>query len=150
MTDARNYGICRLELALRRAGSAMSETRYSSKAIYYGGYPGSSGKPVAGRLRWRGGILSFVPNASDSKALQFDRGRLLGVRRSEEGLTGARRLRLLVDVEADDKATATLKFEMGGLWWKERKLAYWLDVLGAVCRERIAGKMPAPPKDEHV
>lgn len=111
----------------------MNARRYAGKVVYYGGYPGASGKPVAGRLSWRDGLLSFEPGGGAATALRFERARLLGVRRSEEGLLGARRIRLLIDVETEDKATATLKFEMGGLLWKERKLARWLEVLGTVC-----------------
>jgi hypothetical protein len=128
----------------------MTGTRYASKVIYYGGYPGSSGKPVAGRLRWRESVLSFEPDSAPGTLLRFDRSRLLGVQRSEEGLTGARRIRLLVDVETEAAATATLKFEMGGLWWKERKLARWLELLGLVCQGRIADQMPALSEGKRV
>ena len=123
----------------------MGATRFASKVIYYGGYPGSSGKPVVGRLRWRDDVLAFESSGAGGTALRLERSRLLGVRRIEEGLTGARRVRLLIDVETDKRATATLKFEMGGLWWKEPKLSRWLEILGQGCQGRSAGKMPAPP-----
>ncbi len=104
--------------------------RFSGKVVYYGGYPGSSGKPIAGRMRLRDGILSFEPSAAVSgPTFRFERTQLRGVRRSEEGLTGGRRIRLLIDVETETKATATLKFEMGGFFWKERRLARWLGIL---------------------
>jgi len=119
----------------------MSAARYSCKAVYYGGYPGSSGKPVAGRLLWRDGTLRFDATGGGPALPAFDRARLRGVRRSEEGLTGARRVRLLIDVEAESGATATLKFEMGGLLWKERKLARWFEILEPACR---------PGKGNHV
>jgi hypothetical protein len=117
------------------AESPMSATRYACKAVYYGGYPGSSGKPVAGRLHWRDGALRFEAAGGGAALPAFDRARLRSVRRNEEGLTGARRVRLLVDVEAESGATVTLKFEMGGLLWKERKLARWLDILEPACRQ---------------
>jgi len=115
----------------------MSEARYAGKAVYYGGYPGSSGKPIVGRLRWNGGVLSFEPStAGAGPTFRLEAARLRGVRRSEEGLTGARRIRLLVEVETENGAHATMKFEMGGLFWKERKLARWLEILGAAGDKR--------------
>lgn len=105
--------------------------RYASTVIYYGGYPGSSGKPVRGRLRWRDGVLQFERAGGAGPDVRIESARLAGVRRSEEGMTGARRVRLLVDVATGEgKPPATLKFEMGNLLFKERKLQRWLDVLG--------------------
>jgi hypothetical protein len=117
----------------------MDSQRYSSKVVYYGGYPGASGKPVGGRLRFDGERLAFEPpRGSDEQALNFGRERLLGVRRDEEGMTGARRLRLLVDVATEQGARATLKFEMAGIGRKGGKLQRWLDVLGHACRGSAA------------
>jgi len=113
----------------------MPARSYKGKVVYYGGYPGSSGKPVPGRLRWRNGVLSFEPRGRDAgPSLRFEQARLLGVRRSEEGLLGARRIRLLIDVATERGDKATLKFEMRGFVVKERKLAAWLDVLGPACK----------------
>ena len=128
----------------------MNAMRYASKVVYYGGYPGSSGKPVAGRLSWRDGALTFEPNGPAKRVFRFERSRLLGIRRSEEGLTGGRRVRLLIDVATETGATATLKFEMGGFFWKERKFARWLELLELVCQGENAGKTPASPEDERV
>ncbi|MCX8038629.1 MAG: hypothetical protein N3D11_16560 [Candidatus Sumerlaeia bacterium] len=112
----------------------MGRTRYSSKVVYYGGYPGSSGKPMVGRLQFDGEELRLVARSGEKSPVPpIPTSRLRGVRRMEEGLTGGRRVRLLIDVETDAQARATLKFEMGGLLWKERKLARWIDVLGSVC-----------------
>ena len=116
----------------------MNTIRYASKVVYYGGYPGSSGKPIPGRLSLRDGVLRFEPRDASAVPLQFERSRLLDVRRSEEGLTGGRRIRLLVDVETENTTPATLKFEMGGLLPKGRKLARWLEALRAVCPSRKA------------
>ncbi len=117
----------------------MGGIRYSSKVVYYGGYPGSSGKPVFGRLRLDDEGLRFVGRAGESAVPPIPTSRLRGVRRVEEGLTGGRRVRLLIDVETEAAAPATLKFEMGGLLWKERKLARWIEVLGSVCRRGAEG-----------
>jgi hypothetical protein len=110
--------------------------QYASKVVYYGGYPGSSGKPVAGRLSWRNDVLRFEPRDATGPTYEFDRARLRGVRRDEEGMTGARRVRLLIGVESDDAGTATLKFEMGGILSKAHKLERWLETLTPVCRPR--------------
>ena len=128
----------------------MATTRFAGKVVYYGGYPGSSGKPAAGRLRWRDGVLSFEPSRAEAISLRVERSRLRGVRRSEEGMTGARRIRLLIDVETDQKIPATLKFEMGGLWRKERKLVRWLELLQEVCRNNAADKTTAAAEEHHV
>jgi len=114
----------------------MAAPRHSGKVVYYGGYPGSSGRPVVGRLVWEDEALRFVPRGAAAPLFRIERARLLGVRRSEEGLTGARRVRLLVDARTEQGAAATLKFEMSGLLPKERKLARWLAVLGPAGAER--------------
>ena len=112
----------------------MAVERYVTKVVYYGGYPGSSGKPVAGRLRWADGVLTFEPRGGDGPALRIERDRLMAVRRDEEGMTGARRVRLLVDVATERGGRATLKFEMAGVWRKGARLHRWIDLLGRACR----------------
>jgi hypothetical protein len=94
---------------------------------------------VGGRLCFDAARLAFEPRrGGDQTALRFERERLLGVRRDEEGMTGARRVRLLVDVATDQGARATLKFEMAGICKKGGKLQRWLDVLGQACQQRAA------------
>ena len=111
--------------------------RFASKVIYYGGYPGSSGKPVRGRLGWRDGVLLFEPRTGPAPRLRIEGRRLVSVRREEEGMTGARRVRLLIDVQTEDgKPPAAVKFEIGSLLLKERKLQRWVELLGRVCGKR--------------
>jgi len=114
----------------------MAEERFSSKVVYYGGFPGSSGKPVTGRLAWQDGVLGFTPRGADGPLFAVPRDRLLGVRRSEEGMSGARRVRLVVEAKTEPIDRAPLKFEMATLWRKEACLQRWLDLLNDVLKER--------------